>query len=139
MKLKAQDTELSIPVYLEIDPESNDSSVIIQNSPVPCFNWDGSGTCCAFRYNGLPTNPLVNYNWCGANCGGGCYSPPTPVNNLDTCCQTHDCAYFNTPSYPARCTADQNLIDCARNTDNAGSSRVVVAFQAKMTFFKGCY
>lgn len=68
---EVQDTKLSIPAYLEIDPESSSSGITVQNSPVPCFDWDGSGTCCEFRYNGFPNNPLVRYTWCGDNCGGG--------------------------------------------------------------------
>ncbi|WP_010095568.1 hypothetical protein [Ornithinibacillus scapharcae] len=95
---------------------------------LPCIQ-DG---CCSFRYNGNPFNPLVKYNWCGANCGSG-----TPVNALDTCCRTHDYCYGSFKSYPSRCDCDQNLINCARNTDNAGTSRVIAAFQAKM-IWEGC-
>lgn len=51
-------------------------------------SWDGSGTCCEFHYNGLPTNPLVSYNWCG-----GCLRPPTSVSSFDTYCQTHACVF----------------------------------------------
>ncbi|GEN30944.1 hypothetical protein HNQ35_001411 [Cerasibacillus quisquiliarum] len=124
----------AIPTYLEVPHDSDDVSIMA--SPVPCFNWDGSGTCCKFRYNGLPWNPLVTYKWCGANCGNGCGSTPTPVNALDRCCKSHDCCYVNNKSYPARCSCDRTLINCARGTDNAGSDRVVVAFQAKMLAFR---
>ena len=125
----------AIPTYLEVSKTSEGISLMA--SPVPCFNWDGSGTCCKFRYKGLPWNPVVTYKWCGAKCGNGCGSTPTPVNALDRCCQSHDCCYVRNSSYPARCNCDQALINCARKTDNAGSDRVVVAFQAKMLFF-GC-
>lgn len=134
--IKASDVNnLAIPTYLEVP--HTDEGISLSASPVPCFNWDGSGTCCRFRYNGLPWNPVVTYKWCGANCGNGCGSTPTPVNALDRCCRSHDCCYVNNKSYPARCSCDQILINCARRTDNAGSSRVVVAFQAKMLYF-GC-
>jgi len=125
----------AIPTYLEV-PQTTDG-ISLMASPVPCFNWDGSGTCCKFRYGGLPWNPIVTYKWCGANCGNGCGSTPTPVNALDRCCKSHDCCYVNNSSYPARCSCDQTLINCARGTDNAGSDRVVVAFQAKRLYF-GC-
>jgi|SRR5690625_254799 len=126
---------LEIPEYLEIPYQTNDTT--IRNSPVPCFNWDGSGTCCKFRYNANPLNPVVTYNWCGANCGGGCGSSPSTVNALDRCCKNHDCCYVRNSDYPARCTCDQSLINCANGTDEAGTSRVVTAFKAKQLYF-GC-
>lgn len=90
---------------------------------LPCIQ-DG---CCSFRYNGLPWNPLVTYNWCGAGCGSG-----TPVNDLDYCCRNHDNCYSTYSSYPDRCRCDQLLLNCARSTDNAGGSRLISAFQIKM-------
>lgn len=83
--------------------------------------------CCSFRYNGLPWNPLVKYNWCGANCGSG-----NTVNPLDACCKTHDICYATNTSYPGRCYCDGTLMACALGTDEAGSSRVYNAFLAKM-------
>ncbi|KGX84366.1 hypothetical protein [Pontibacillus litoralis] len=88
--------------------------------------------CCQFRYNGLPWNPLVTYNWCGKGCGGG-----TPVNPLDTCCRTHDYCYRSFTTYPDKCACDQNFINCARGTDEAGGSRMIAAFQGVMTW-EGC-
>jgi hypothetical protein len=127
--------DVVVPYYLEIPTQSEDATIMA--SPVPCFNWDGSGTCCRFRYNGLPWNPVVTYNWCGAGCGGGCGNSPSRVNALDSCCQTHDCCYVTYSSYPNRCTCDRLLINCARAADYAGASRVVTAFQAKRLYF-GC-
>lgn len=127
--------DVVVPHYLEIPPQSEDATIMA--SPVPCFNWTGSGTCCRFRYNGLPWNPVVEYKWCGANCGGGCSNSPGTVNALDSCCKTHDCCYVTYSSYPNRCTCDQLLINCARQADYAGASRVVTAFQAKRLYF-GC-
>lgn len=124
-----------IPTYLEVPHDVDEPAP--KSSPVPCFNWDGTGTCCKFRYNGLPWKPLVTYKWCGANCGNGCGSTPKPVNPLDNCCKSHDCCYVKKSSYPSRCSCDKSLINCARKTDNAGSDRVVVAFQAKMLYY-GC-
>ncbi|SFA56037.1 hypothetical protein SAMN05192569_106812 [Parageobacillus thermantarcticus] len=111
---------------------AKDGKATTQGSIIPCFNWDGSGTCCEFRYNGLPWNPLVKYNWCGANCGNG-----TPVNPLDACCRSHDYCYRAYPDYPERCNCDKNLISCASRTDEAGTDRVIAAFQIKMAY-KGC-
>ncbi|WP_170008477.1 hypothetical protein [Bacillus fonticola] len=114
-------------VLTEEEVALNDDAISTQ-SGLPCIQ-DG---CCSFRYNGNPFNPEVNYNWCGANCGSG-----VPVNDLDTCCRTHDFCYGSFGSYPNRCSCDQTLVDCASFTDNAGTTRVIGAFNAKM-FVMGC-
>lgn len=129
-RIKSDSIELELPNdFAELnEEEAKFSTEDISIQALPCIQ-DG---CCSFRYNGNPFNPLVRYKWCGANCGSG-----TPVNALDTCCRTHDYCYGSFSKYPARCDCDQNLINCARNTDNAGTSRVIAAFQAKM-FAQGC-
>lgn len=116
---------LQIPMYEEAT--ESDKSVTVQDID-DCW-YDG---CCSFRYNGLPWNPLVKYNWCGRNCGSG-----TPVNDLDRCCRSHDYCYGAYPSYPGRCNCDRNLIQCASNTDEAGTDRVIAAFHFMM-FINGC-
>jgi Phospholipase A2-like domain len=126
--LDTEDQTLELPEdFAELsNAEKGETDVSVQG--LPCIQ-DG---CCSFRYNGLPWNPLVEYNWCGANCGSG-----TPVNSLDRCCRTHDYCYGSYSSYPGRCACDENLINCASYTDNAGGSRVITAFQAKM-LYQGC-
>ncbi|MDQ0297732.1 hypothetical protein J2S78_000140 [Salibacterium salarium] len=128
---KPVDTELVIPDYLEVSNKEGDISA--QDTDIYCFQWDGTGTCCEFRYNGDRDNPLVTYNWCGENCGGGCTDLLETVNFLDACCKIHDCCYKETPGYPLRCSCDQDFIDCARLTDEAGGSRMIIAFQIQMT------
>ncbi|CAM3997930.1 hypothetical protein [Mesobacillus zeae] len=120
-ELPTAEAQLEIPVYEELEP--SESGEVNAEDIDDCW----LNGCCSFRYNGLPWNPLVNYKWCGANCGSG-----TPVNPLDTCCRTHDYCYGSYSSYPARCSCDRTLIQCAGTTDNAGTDRVIAAFKAKM-------
>lgn len=127
---KTDEKELTIPA--EFDQLSQEEIAtdeeVISVQGLPCIQ-DG---CCSFRYNGNPFNPLVKYNWCGANCGSG-----TPVNALDRCCMYHDGCYDDNKSYPARCGCDRILLSCANLTDNAGTSRLMTAFTAKMVA-QGC-
>jgi hypothetical protein len=123
--------ELPKDVLLEMVPEEDLKEQAI-SGVVPCFDWTLSGQCCQFRYNALPWNPLVTYNWCGQGCGSG-----TPVNSLDSCCRTHDYCYGSFDSYPLRCNCDANLISCASYTDCAGTDRVIAAFQIKRAWY-GC-
>lgn len=131
--------EHEIPVAVEklelpIENSQEDNTLKAQlDLGVPCFNTSG-GTCCQFRYNANPLNPLVTYRWCGQNCGSG-----IPVNPLDECCKQHDICYGNNPSgYPARCSCDLDLINCARRTDEAGTDRVISAFMLKRSYMR-CY
>lgn len=126
-------TYIDIPRDYETLPKEEfsspeDEKIITQAIDVPCI----SNGCCSFRYNGNPFNPLVKYKWCGAGCGSG-----TPVNELDSCCKKHDSCYGKYSSYPNRCECDMKLIICAKKTDNAGTSRIINAFKAKM-LVKNC-
>lgn len=124
--------EVTIPKdyeYLTSDEVvQNDDVLSAQGWGLPCIQ----NGCCSFRYKGNPFNPLVRYNWCGANCGSG----PT-VNALDNCCKYHDHCYDANTKYPERCGCDRIIIECANQTDDAGSSRIVGAFSAKMVAM-GC-
>ncbi|KML00578.1 hypothetical protein [Rossellomorea marisflavi] len=120
---ETDELKLDIPENFSELTEDEKGETDVKAQDLPCIQ----NGCCSFRYNGLPWNPLVVYNWCGANCGSG-----TPVNALDRCCRTHDYCYMSYGSYPGRCSCDRNLISCASNTDNAGGSRLITAFQAKM-------
>ncbi|MFD1608522.1 hypothetical protein [Oceanobacillus luteolus] len=85
--------------------------------------------CCKFRKYGNPFGTLVTYRHCGSNCGTtGDYGGGTPVNALDRCCASHDACWANFGSWD--CDCDRNLVNCARNTSNAGSSRVANFFAA---------
>lgn len=116
---------LELPVYNDPD-EDQENNLTIQELD-DCWK-DG---CCSFRYNGLPWNPLVNYNWCGKGCGSG-----TPVNGLDSCCKTHDLCYVG-KTYPAKCKCDEAAAICAAGTDFAGSDRVYAAMIVLLTL-GGC-
>ncbi|AKG05821.1 hypothetical protein AAV35_013875 (plasmid) [Salimicrobium jeotgali] len=93
---------------------------------VPCFDVNpANAECCQFRYNGLPWKELVEYNYCGAGCTRSWLEPENP---LDACCETHDSCYgrnFNS------CACDYALLNCAEGTDEAGGSRLILAFEAK--------
>ena len=129
-EVETNETALVIPTDFdklsEQEMDVNQEEITLQG--LPCIS-DG---CCSFRYNGNPFNPLVNYKWCGANCGSG-----TPVNELDRCCMYHDRCYGNNGGYPGRCGCDRVLIACAQQTDNAGTDRLISAFVAKMAAM-GC-
>lgn len=93
---------------------------------VPCFDIDPAhAECCQFRYGGLPWNELVEYNYCGAGCTR---RPLEPVNPLDACCQSHDVCYGK---HYNSCSCDEDLLACAEDTDEAGGSRLIFAFEAK--------
>jgi Phospholipase A2-like domain len=124
-EIPSNEQVVEIPVYEETTESAE--SITVQDID-DCW-YDG---CCSFRYNGLPWNPLVKYNWCGRNCGSG-----TPVNPLDTCCRTHDNCYGAYKSYPDRCACDRNLVQCASYTDEAGTDRVIAAF-ITMQAIHGC-
>jgi hypothetical protein len=126
--LETDEQKLDILVDFAQLSEEEKGETDLEAQDLPCIQ----NGCCSFRYNGLPWNPLVVYNWCGANCGSG-----TPVNALDRCCRTHDYCYGSYGSYPGRCACDRNLISCASSTDEAGGSRLITAFQAKM-IYQGC-
>ncbi|WP_431808282.1 hypothetical protein [Lysinibacillus sphaericus] len=127
----SSDSKLTIPEdYKNItsDDFQDDDVLSAQGWGLPCLQ----NGCCSFRYKGNPFNPLVRYNWCGANCGSG----PT-VNALDNCCKYHDYCYDANTKYPERCGCDRIIIECANQTDEAGTSRIVGAFSAKMVAM-GC-
>lgn len=127
----SSDRKLTIPEdYKNItsDDFQDDDVLSAQGWGLPCLQ----NGCCSFRYKGNPFNPLVRYNWCGANCGSG----PT-VNALDNCCKYHDYCYDANTKYPERCGCDRIIIECANQTDEAGTSRIVGAFSAKMVAM-GC-
>lgn len=127
----SSDSKLTIPEdYKNItsDDFQDDDVLSSQGWGLPCLQ----NGCCSFRYKGNPFNPLVRYNWCGANCGSG----PT-VNALDNCCKYHDYCYDANTKYPERCGCDRIIIECANQTDEAGTSRIVGAFSAKMVAM-GC-
>ncbi|WP_153465465.1 hypothetical protein [Sediminibacillus terrae] len=98
---------------------------------VPCFDiYPTAGTeCCQFRYNGLPWNELVTYNYCGAGCTKSWLDP---VNPLDACCKVHDSCY-SSRGYGS-CYCDYQLISCAEGTDEAGGSRLIFAFEQKVKY-----
>lgn len=98
---------------------------------VPCFDiYPTVGTeCCQFRYNGLPWNKLVTYNYCGAGCTKSWLEP---VNPLDACCKSHDTCYGKY-GYGS-CYCDRKLIACAEGTDEAGGTRLIFAFQQKIRY-----
>lgn len=118
-EFETDDLTLDLPIYNE---PSEEEETTIQGLDDCWLNG-----CCSFRYKGLPWNPVVTYKWCGKGCGNGCNSTPIPVNGLDSCCKTHDCCYKRNSSYPARCSCDMNLANCAAGTDFAGSDRVMAA------------
>lgn len=124
------DTELTLPNEEdeEVDnaSESKEDAHVLSGWGLPCIQ----NGCCSFRYNGI--GKLYRYKWCGANCGSG-----TPINALDRCCKMHDECYSYYSTYPNRCGCDRVLISCASKTDNAGTTRIIAAFRAKM-FAKGC-
>jgi hypothetical protein len=126
------ESKLTIPEdyeHLTSDEIVQDDDVLsAQGWGLPCLQ----NGCCSFRYKGKRSNPLVKYNWCGANCGSG----PT-VNALDNCCKYHDHCYDANTEYPARCGCDRIIIECANQTDEAGTSRIVGVFSAKMVAM-GC-
>jgi len=126
------ESKLTIPEdykHLTSDEIVQDNDVLsAQGWGLPCLQ----NGCCSFRYKGKRSNPLVKYNWCGANCGSG----PT-VNALDNCCKYHDHCYDANTEYPARCGCDRIIIECANQTDEAGTSRIVGVFSAKMVAM-GC-
>lgn len=127
----SSDSKLTIPEdYKNVtsDDFQDDDVLSAQGWGLPCLQIG----CCSFRYKGNPFNPLVRYNWCGANCGSG----PT-VNALDNCCKYHDHCYDANTKYPERCGCDRIIIECANQTDEAGTSRIVGAFSAKMVAM-GC-
>ncbi|MGE7983640.1 hypothetical protein [Solibacillus sp. NPDC093137] len=104
-----------------------------KDNTLTAMDWDDcwKNGCCSFRYNGLPWNPLVNYNWCGKGCGSG-----TPVNGLDKCCEIHDKCYVG-KTYPAKCKCDEAAAICAGKTDFAGSDRVYGAMITLLSL-NGC-
>jgi hypothetical protein len=118
--LSTDEQEIYLPSFEQYMPQLDNAT---PTSSIDDCWLDG---CCSFRYNGLPWNPLVKYNWCGRGCGSG-----TPINPLDTCCQAHDICYGTTESV---CSCDKKLIDCASKTDNAGTDRVILAFKLKSMF-----
>lgn len=129
---------IQIPEYLEVSHK--EGSTDLAASPALCLDWTNlTGDCCTFRYNANQNNPLIKYNWCGANCGGGCSNSPSMVNDLDSCCKLHDCCYVRNAGYPDRCSCDDTIINCANRTDNAGSGRVKTAFRLKKLAHASCW
>ncbi|GAA0504531.1 hypothetical protein GCM10008986_35100 [Salinibacillus aidingensis] len=112
--------------------ESNISDDVIstQAIDVPCLE-DGGGECCAFEKYALNIMPTVYYEHCGENCGvRGDDGGGPPVNELDECCAQHDACYYTFGADDCEC--DQQLIDCAQTTDDAGADRLALAIDYKM-------
>lgn len=111
--------------FLRSATPSDGISVQAWYDDIPCM---GNG-CCIFHEPAWTGGPLipVPYKWCGAKCGSG-----TPINALDTCCRTHDYCYGSFSSYPARCSCDQNLINCSSGKPGYGPPLIRTAFRIKM-------
>lgn len=109
------------------DPNYSPGEILYDGNITPKWGALCVNTCCKFRKYGNPFGKLVTYRHCGSNCGtdlgngGG-----TPVNALDRCCASHDSCWANFGSWDCEC--DRILVSCARNTNNAGSSRVANFF-----------
>lgn len=109
------------------DPNYYPGEILNDGNITPQWGALCVNTCCKFRKYGNPFGTLVTYRHCGSNCGTGLSNGGgTPVNALDRCCASHDACWSNFGSWD--CDCDRNIVNCARNTNNAGSSRVANFF-----------
>lgn len=111
------------------DPNYSPGEILNDDHITPQWGALCVNTCCKFRKYGNPFGTLVTYRHCGSNCGTfGAHGGGTPVNALDRCCASHDACWHNFGSWDCEC--DRILVNCARNTNDAGSSRVANFFAA---------